>query len=76
MRKVFRVIAAICLAFSGLLGILGLLTLDPGGLMFALPYFFLIPAALFLFIGIVLFILTRKPKEGVEEEKQVSQKRN
>ncbi len=64
MRKVIRIISIICFIISGFLFLLGLLTLDPGGLMFALPYFFLIPAVIFALVGGMFFLFTRESKES------------
>ncbi len=42
-----------------LLCLLGVLALPDGGLMFALPYFFLIPGILFALLGSLMIFLPR-----------------
>jgi hypothetical protein len=54
-------------AFPGcLLVIIGVLTWPPGGLMFALPFVFLMPSGLLL-IGIPLLVLGREPSAAAGE---------
>jgi hypothetical protein len=48
MRKVSRILGWIALVLAAICVALGLVTWPPGGLMFALPFLFLIPA---LFLG-------------------------
>ncbi len=68
MRRVLRIIGAICFIIAGLLGILTLITWEPGGLFFALPFIFLWPGILFLLIGLLLVFFTRKSnKEKLEK---------
>jgi hypothetical protein len=55
-------------AFPGcLLVIIGVLTWPPGGLMFALPFVFLMPSGLLLLIGIPLLVLGREPSAAAGE---------
>lgn len=61
MRLLARVLGWILIALGGLLTLVGLMTLPPGGLMFALPFVFLMPGALFLVIGALLVRLGREP---------------
>jgi hypothetical protein len=53
----FAAIASFLLA-AGLF-LLGVWAWPPGGLMFALPYFFLLPAAGLLLLGLILLIVSR-----------------
>jgi LPXTG-motif cell wall-anchored protein len=66
MRKIGKVIAILSLILASLLGFIGLMALPSGGLMFALPYIFLMLAGIFAFIGIVLLVLIRKKKTTSE----------
>ena len=61
MRKVVRVLGGGLLVLSALLILAGIMTLPSGGLMFALPYVFLMPGALF---GIVGWLLLRLGKDA------------
>ncbi len=63
MKRVVRLFGVVSLVIAFILGLLTLVTWPPGGLMFALPYFFLFPAVFFTIIGIVLLIVT--PGRGV-----------
>jgi uncharacterized membrane protein YvlD (DUF360 family) len=70
MRKVGRIIAIICFVIASLLGLLTLITWEPGGLFFALPFIFLWPGLFFLLIGIILYLITRESatdKNSIEE---------
>ncbi|MGB8240910.1 MAG: hypothetical protein WCE66_07755 [Azonexus sp.] len=49
-----------------MLVIIGVLTWPPGGLMFALPFVFLMPSGLLL-IGIPLLVLGREPSAAAGE---------
>lgn len=61
MRMVFRVIGGISLGMGVLLCLLGAASLPAGGLMFALPFFFLMPGiGLVLFGGLLLFFTRLK----------------
>jgi hypothetical protein len=63
MRKVVRVLGGGLLVLSALLILAGIMTLPSGGLMFALPYVFLMPGALFGVVGWVLLRLGRDAKK-------------
>ena len=63
MRKTFRVTGWIFLLVGLFLCSLGVLSLPDGGLMFALPYFFLIPG-LALTVGGGLALLLTRSKQG------------
>jgi hypothetical protein len=64
MRKIIRVCGVISAVVAAILGLLTALSWPPGGLMFAMPYFFLFPGVIFACVGIVLIIATRKKKDG------------
>jgi hypothetical protein len=67
MRVVFRVFGWISLAFGILLCIIGVASLPAEGLMFALPYFFLMPGIALTIIGGLLVFFTRvKPSASTE----------
>jgi len=59
MRIVFRVLGWISSVFGILLCVLGVEGLPAGGLMFALPFFFLIPGIGLTILGGVLLFFTR-----------------
>jgi uncharacterized membrane protein len=63
MRKVVRVLGGGLLVLSALLILAGIMTLPSGGLMFALPYVFLMPGALFGVVGWVLLRLGKDAKK-------------
>jgi len=67
MRKVARVFGWALVVLSALLIVLGITTLPSGGLMFALPYVFLIPGVLLGVAGWVLLRLGRGPAHGSSE---------
>jgi hypothetical protein len=60
MRRAARTVGWVLLLLAGLLGVAGLLTWPPGGLMFALPFVFLMPGAVFGLVGGVLLWLGRE----------------
>ncbi len=62
MRRVARVLGWIFVGLAALLLLFGLLTWPPGGLMFALPFVFLMPGALFGLVGGLLLLATRQPR--------------
>ncbi len=47
----------VAVAVAALLLLLGALTWPPGGLMFALPYFFIIPGVVLAVVGILFLLL-------------------
>jgi hypothetical protein len=61
-RRIARGVAITLLVLAGLLALLGIAAWPPGGLMFALPYFFLLPALVLAAGGAVLLLLTRAPR--------------
>jgi len=63
LLRLARVVGAGLLVLSALLIIVGIMTLPSGGLMFALPYVFLMPGALFGVVGWVLLRLGREAKD-------------
>jgi hypothetical protein len=64
MRRVFRVLGILALVLAGILTALTVAVWPPGGLMFALPYVFLLLAAPFALGGVILLILTRPLRES------------
>jgi hypothetical protein len=68
MRKAARITGVLLLVLAGLLGLLGIWTLPQGGLMFALPFFFLFPAAVFALLGLILIFVTREPKKLTDKK--------
>lgn len=62
MRMVARVLCWLALGLGLALCLLGILALPDGGLMFALPYFFLLPGGLLILLaGLVLFFTRPTP---------------
>jgi hypothetical protein len=61
MRCVATVLGWILLASAGGLILLGISSWPPGGLMFALPFVFLIPGLFFAILGGALVWLGRRP---------------
>jgi hypothetical protein len=59
MRWAIRTVGWIFIDLAAVLGFLDILTWPPGGLMFALPYIFLLPGGVFALIGTVLLALGR-----------------
>jgi hypothetical protein len=59
MRRVVRGLAVTALALAALLTVLGFAAWPPGGLMFALPYLLLAPAAILGVVGGGALWLTR-----------------
>ncbi len=62
MKKAFRLLGWIFLILGLLLCLLGVLALPAGGLMFALPYFFLVPGLTLTAIGGFMLLLARSKK--------------
>ncbi|MBM3908009.1 MAG: hypothetical protein FJ363_08010 [Gemmatimonadetes bacterium] len=58
MRTAMRIIGWIALALSAVLVALGILSWPPGGLMFALPFVFLIPGLALLALAVLLLWLS------------------
>ncbi len=67
MRSVVRVLGWLCVALAVVLVVIGLTTLPSGGLMFALPYVFLIPGVLLGAAGGCLLWLGRSPGPEPQE---------
>ena len=67
MRKLFRVIGWLSASIGGLLGLLGLLAFPDTGLMFALPYFFLLPGLVLAVSGVLLLRATRRVKDANQD---------
>jgi hypothetical protein len=61
VRTALRILAGVLLALGVLLCLIGLSTLPDGGLMFALPYVFLMPGLLLCAVGGLILFLTRNP---------------
>jgi hypothetical protein len=59
LKKGFRFLGWLLLIMGLLLCLLGVLALPDGGLMFALPYFFLIPGIALTASGGFMILLTR-----------------
>lgn len=62
MQNIVRILGWLCVVAGSLLIFLGILSWPPGGLMFALPYFFLIPGCLLFTLGMLLLLCTRSKK--------------
>lgn len=58
-RMIFQAIGWISLVLGILLCLLGLASLPAGGLMFALPFFFLMPGIVLTILGVLLLFFTR-----------------
>jgi hypothetical protein len=67
MRRVIRTLGILALVLAGILAGLGIATWPPGGLMFALPYLFLLLAVPFALGGVILLLLTRPPRQPDSE---------
>jgi hypothetical protein len=59
MRKFLMIVGWLLAVVGCLLVLLGIECLPPGGLMFALPYFFFIPGFALLVSGGIVLLLTR-----------------
>jgi len=70
MRKIGKVIAILSLILASLLGFIGLMALPSGGLMFALPYIFLMPAGIFCFHRYCITYCFSYEKNTIPEERQ------
>jgi vacuolar-type H+-ATPase subunit I/STV1 len=68
MRTFFRAVGILMLFLAAVLLALTAVAWPPGGLMFALPYFFLIPGVVLALLGALLLFLTRprRPPERAE----------
>ena len=73
MKSIGKVVAWIILVMAAALILLGIMSWPPGGLMFALPYFFLLPGVLLGLIGGLLLWVVNKssnPKDGRTIQRQ------
>lgn len=61
MRRVARGFGWVAAVLAGMLVMFGVMTWPPGGLMFALPFVFLMPGALLGLVATALFWLGREP---------------
>jgi len=68
MRRAARIAGWSLVVLAGLLLVAGLLTWPPGGLMFALPFVFLMPGALFGIVGAILLWLGRESRPRDEPD--------
>jgi len=68
MRRAARIVGWCLVVLAGLLLVAGLLTWPPGGLMFALPFVFLMPGALFGIVGAILLWLGRESRSRDEPD--------
>lgn len=60
MKLILRVLGWLSLTLGLLLCLLGIVSLPPGGLMFALPFFFLVPGVPLTMGGGLLIFLARE----------------
>jgi hypothetical protein len=65
MNHITQWIGWILMAIGGVLTLVGIATWPPGGLMFALPYVFLLPGVPLAMLGAVLVILRRRKVTGL-----------
>ena len=64
MKRFACVSGWMLLVVAGALILLGALSWPPGGLMFALPFIFFLPGAVFLILGgLLVWYGSRKPEE-------------
>jgi vacuolar-type H+-ATPase subunit I/STV1 len=76
VKKAFRFMGWMFLIMGLLLCLLGVLCLPDGGLLFALPYFFLIPGIALAAIGSLMVLLTRGLKKaGMGPDPVISEQR-
>jgi len=64
MVTFLRAMGWFLLLAGGVLCLMGLMTLPDGGLMFALPYVFLIPGLSMAFFGFLLLRIRRRESSG------------
>ncbi len=76
LKKAFRFAGWLFLVIGLLLSLSGVLALPDGGLMFALPYFFLIPGIALTVIGGFMVFLARYLKKTRDERSDVSAQMN
>lgn len=63
MRRSLYTLGWVMLALAAPLLLLGYLTWPPGGLMFALPYLFLIPGVPLALVGALLVLICRGSRQ-------------
>lgn len=66
MTRVIRALGWIALGVAVILAVLGLASWPPGGLMFALPFVFFLPAVILGLLGAVLLVFTSGATRGTE----------
>jgi hypothetical protein len=76
MKLLFRIIGTIFIIIACFWMILGFISWPPGGLMFALPYIFFVLALGFGVVGVLLFLVGRKPKGNLLKSSQTGEKFN
>ncbi len=67
MHSLARLVGWFVLAAGALLVFVGLSAWPPGGLMFALPFVFLLPGALLSILGVLLILLGRRRTGGTAD---------
>jgi vacuolar-type H+-ATPase subunit I/STV1 len=75
MKQILRFAGWIFLILGLLFDLLGVLALPDGGLMFALPYFFLIPGIALTLIGGLMIFLARVLKKTRDGDSLISEQR-
>jgi uncharacterized membrane protein YvlD (DUF360 family) len=69
MRRVAYIFGWITMVIAGMLFFLGILSWPPGGLMFALPFFFIIPGVfLALIAAVLLWIGSRQTHRRLDSD--------
>ena len=63
MKRFSRIMGWTAVASGALLVLFGILSWPPGGLMFALPFVFLMPGILLVLVGAVLMRVGRDSRE-------------
>ncbi len=76
MKKVLRFTGWLFLILGLLLCLLGVLALPDGGLMFAMPYFFLVPGITLAAIGGFMLLVARFFKKSRDERRDVAKQMN
>ncbi|MGE5946391.1 MAG: hypothetical protein ACM35F_06820 [Betaproteobacteria bacterium] len=61
MKKIAGALGWVAVVIAALLTFAGIAVWPPGGLMFALPFVFLMPAALLWVVGLLLLRVSRAP---------------
>jgi protein-S-isoprenylcysteine O-methyltransferase Ste14 len=71
MRRAATIIGWITLFVASVLILLGIASLPPGGLMFALPFVFLIPGIFLAFVGGLLVWAGRRQASAVSVKNDI-----